>query len=1059
MDYYTYYEARDRIVEIIEKDLLGPVSEHEIICEDRPLDYYILGKLYPQESITDQTQRSSSEDCGELDEEGGISLSNSKNPSSFGLSFSINPGKKSFRVRSKAARYCQISEESAREELGFPSDKYKQGTHFWKREPVQIDDLIVSMDSVQVGKLIKYPIAAHLEIYVFLHKIYPDGSKTVTVSMVNEATGKKSDYFGESDCAYFQPYIGIYSDEDDFFGDVRRNVRLNENPEIAELEMLYSRIGDFASGHGCAVGWKLDGAGVPICIYTDFFPTYELLQMMPSTRFASEFLQMKKLSASPKKAVISAMHELTEAYRKWIGNLQSEAKTIEGNHDTAATINIKKCNDTLVTIEKSIDALNDEIIFRAFSLANKAMFLQRKQSLINTGKYESDENIRWYPFQLAFFLQEIISFADIDGEERKKVDLLWFPTGGGKTEAYLGIAAFTIFLRRLRLGENGKGVTVLMRYTMRLLSFQQFERASALICACEIIRREEKIPGGEIGIGLWAGQALTPNYILQAAKILGGEEENTRESEEDSSAQGGNPVQLEKCPWCASELTKANYSCDLDKKRMEIKCGNPHCGFHKGLPVYLIDEEIYEHTPAFIVATIDKFAQVALNYETSALFGKKRGYHPPELIIQDELHLISGPLGTITGLYEAGIKKLCEYDGTPAKIIASTATIRNAKEQISSLYAADYTQFPPQGLDINDSFFAEVSKKSEKPARLYLGCMGIGTSPTTMMIRVMSAFLYATRYIAEQGYDDKIVDSFWTQTAYFNSLRELGGAIVRVVDDIQDRFMYLRETKFHDVFPLNTQKKRFDKYKELTSREKSEKIGVVIQKELKEEYKSDGSTDPYDFLLSSNMISVGVDVGRLGTMVVVGQPKTTSEYIQATSRVGRETPGIVIATYNQGKSRDRSHYEDFTQYHSMFYRFVEATSVTPFSDRSRDRALQALYVILCRNLIPELANNNDAKNFRMDLDGLAEVRQYILDYVKKVDPDEHDHVAEDIDEIEYTWKEKAARRSKLKYRGNKYDKIDDILFDPDYLENSRFRGLNTMRSVETTVRVVTPEER
>jgi hypothetical protein len=490
---------------------------------------------------------------------------------------------------------------------------------------------------------------------------------------------------------------------------------------------------------------------------------------------------------------------------------------------------------------------------------------------------------------------------------------------------------------------------------------------------------------------------------------------------------------------------------------MIISCSDSNCPFHKGLPVYLIDEEIYVHTPTFIVSTVDKFAQITLNRETSALFGLNKNYLPPELIIQDELHLISGPLGTITGVYEAAIRKLCENNGIYPKVVASTATIRNAKEQIKALYASDYTQFPPQGIDINDSFFAEISTKAEKPARLYFGCMAIGTSPTTMMIRVMTSLLYAARYLAELGYDERIIDSFWTITGYFNTLRELGGAIVRVFDDIQDRFNYLRDTKFKALYPLVSAKKRFVNLKELTSREKSKDIGKAIQ-DLKIPYKKDGSTDPFDFLLSSNMISVGVDVGRLGSMVVVGQPKTTSEYIQATSRVGRETPGLVVTTYNQAKSRDRSHYEDFTQYHASFYKYVEATSVTPFSDRARDRTMQALYITLCRNLIDVLSNENSAVNFRRNMEELKEIREYILQYVDLVDPTERNNVLSDIDEIEYEWEQKADRRDKpLRYKKNQYSRQDEALFEPDYCEDSRFRILNTMRSVETSITVMTNE--
>ena len=1048
MDYSRFYQARDLIEKIVSDELLGPVSEEEIICGERPLDYYLLGKLYPQGSGFDDNLRSTSEDCGELDEEVGVSLSNSGNPSSFGISFAVNKDIDRFEIKCSAAVYGNITEEEAREQLGFEEDKYKKNAHFWQRHQLTIEPITVVISELDVGKVKHIDIYEKLSLRVMLHKIYDDGTKTISASMVNEWVSDK-EYLSDALHAFYQPVIEISSLEKNSFCDVRRNIHFNQNAEIAELELLYRSVGSYASGHGCAVSWDTDTAGEPIRLYTVFFPRYEVLQMMPSTKFSHNVLQMQYLASGEQSKILEGLNLLADTYEKWIDGNEELIPTIGESYREAAAINVKKCRETLETLRESIACLSSEMPFRAFAYANEAMFLQRKQMLINTGKYTTDADIKWYPFQLAFFLQEIISLVKPADPHRKQVDLLWFPTGGGKTEAYLGIAAFAIFFRRMLQGAKSSGVTVLMRYTLRLLSFQQFERATALICACEILRKKYTIPGGEIGIGLWAGKALTPNTIEMAEKILNGEK--------DPDSESSNPVQLRKCPWCGHEITESSYKCDIKRKRMDIKCPDSGCAFHTGLPVYLIDEEIYEHTPSFIVATVDKFAQVALNYETSSLFGTNKGKLPPELIIQDELHLISGPLGTITGLYEAAIRKLCENNGVFPKIIASTATIRNAKEQIKALYASDFTQFPPQGIDIKDSFFAEESSRSDKPARLYLGCMGVGTSPTTMMIRAMTSLLYASRYLAEQGFEENIIDPFWTITGYFNTLRELGGAIIRVVDDIQDRFDYLRSAKFALKYPLVNAKKRYDAYKELTSREKSENIGNVIQNELKEPYKADGSTHPYDFLLSSNMISVGVDVGRLGTMVVVGQPKTTSEYIQATSRVGRETPGLVLATYNQSKSRDRSHYENFTQYHQSFYRFVEATSVTPFSDRARDRALQALYVILCRNMIPQLSRDSDAVNYNRTIPELQGIRDYILDYVKTVDPTEFEHVERDLDEIERTWEEKSSRRETLKYRKTKYISANDALFDPDYNEDSRFRVLNTMRSVETMVDVSTVE--
>ena len=1047
MNYDKYYEARDIVTEILKKDLLGPVTEDEIICKDRPLDYYQIGKLYPQlrDAVAIPVEGTPSEELGELDEEDAISLSNGRNPSSCGITFCIGEDCSSFIVDIDAARYEVIPFSEAMEEVPFKKDDFDEKDTFWKRVRLKGENLHLTIEMAEMmpGKILSKKIEEGLLLKILLHRTYHEQYRTITVSLVNEKDkDAEFDYIAECENAYFQPCISISLEDNHHFKDVRMNANTYTDEELLELEMLYSDACVYASGHGCAVDW---GTMEGVCkqIRTSFLPVYEVRQMMPSTAFSGDVLCMKYLSEASAVSIINGFQILLDNYREWIDKQREAIPSLREDFQTIGTSNLEKCEKPLQRITESLNCLKDPDVYRAFQLANLAMFRQRKQLLIVTKKFTGDDDIRWYPFQIAFILQEISSLCNLDSTDRSTVDLLWFPTGGGKTEAYLGIAAFTIFLRRIREGAHGDGVTVLMRYTLRLLTFQQFERAAAMICACEEIRKEQGIKGGEIGIGLWAGRALTPNSLDKAASILRGEQ--------DPDYPSSNPAQLEKCPWCHTDLHDDDYQCDKKMRRMHIRCSNPKCSFHNGLPVYLVDEEIYEHKPAFLIATIDKFAQIALNADTFNLFGIA-GQLPPELIIQDELHLISGPLGTITGLYEAAITKLCERNHHKPKIIASTATIRNAREQIRALYGAEYTQFPPQGLNINNSFFAVLSEKEKKPARQYMGCMSVGTSSTTMMIRIIAALLYATRYLSCLDYPDEIIDKFWTLTGYFNSLRELGAAIVRVEDDIQDRFSYLRTKKFGKLYPLSEKcQYRYAHYKELTSRESSADIGKVIQKELPIEYKSDGSTAPFDIILSSNMISVGVDVGRLGTMVVIGQPKTTSEYIQATSRVGRETPGFVVTAYNQAKSRDRSHYEQFRQYHESFYKYVEATSVTPFADRARDRALQTLYVILCRYYIPELREDNDAVHFNKSISGLEKIRQYIYDYVKIVDPDELDNVIYEIEEIEDIWERKASRRSKLKYRNTQYTRKEEALFDPDFDEGSRFRVLNTMRSVETSV--------
>lgn len=1033
MNFEKYYEARNIVKEILKKDLLGPLSEDEIISE-YPVVYYVTGKLYPQDCRF-ELEHTSAEDIGDTEEEQNIALDNGRVPSSMGISFSVSSEALSINVSAKAALYIPQEETD-------PETKRV----LWKREPVLFEERSVDIQNLVKHKRLEFQVDGSLTLSLILHKIYDDGSKTVTATLINtNKQSNKESRFWVNEHTYFQPVIRV-AGRRRFFTDIRRRVRLNRNKEFLEMEMLYSDYDNFATGHGCATDYSVEGDN--LVLTTTHIPVYELNQMMPAVYGEDQILSMEYLASADKKTLIRDLHVWISGYKSWINNLDAGLSSLDPAYKNVAEGNIEKCRNTYITIEKSIDLLNKEDVYRAFKYANEVMLLQREHTLRIKGNEPVRKEICWYPFQLAFLLKEICSFADVSCPERNLVDLLWFPTGGGKTEAYLGIAAFVIFLRRLRNPGAGSGVSVIMRYTLRLLTFQQFERASAMICACEELRKKYHIPGSEISIGLWAGQALTPNTIEMAKKILNGYPDPNNES--------SNPRQLEKCPWCGTPLDEHSYSCSETEKRMHIRCANPMCEFHTGLPIYMIDEEIYKYRPSFLIATVDKFAQVAQREQTFSLFGKYSPDIPPELIIQDELHLISGPLGTITGIYEAAFQRMCTCNGIRAKVVASTATIKNAREQILSLYGQEHTQFPPQGMDADNSYFAVKSTSKDKPSRMYIGCMGTGMSATTIMVRVMAAALYATRYLESMDFDEDIIDSFWTITSYFNTLRELGGAIIRVVDNVQDRFAYLKETKLRTQYPIEGGQLRYDNYIELTSREKSENIGRIIQKDLLVRYSKEKTEMPYDFILSSNMISVGVDIARLNTMLVIGQPKTTAEYIQATSRVGRETPGLVFTMYNQMRSRDKSHFEQFGQYHEAFYKFVEATSVTPFAERARDRALQTLYIILCRFYIDELTANESAGNYRRSIRGLDKVRNYILDYVRKVDPDEYENVDEELMEIELEWEELAKANPNMTYRRNPFQQTVSLYKD-DFEEDSRFRVMNSMRSVETSVQVIARE--
>lgn len=1046
-DYSDFYQAREVVSHILEQDLLGPVRDDECLAE-LPVQYYIMGKLYPQKNtaeILDLARNPLLENEIET-YDASISLSNQNNPSSMGVTVTLKSGVTEVCLSGSYAFYQPIPFSEAAD-YGIDVSPWEQEKNppreIWKRKKFHYSEMAAFTQN-QVEHI---NLEGGLQLQVYTHSVLDTGERVVTVALVNENQTENDPIATSRYCA-FQPSIRITGiDEGAVFTSVNRQTYLTTDPELLELDMLYSDVHYYAQGHGCSVLWDMEHSE-PQWVESSFFPGYNLCQMKAADFTVGNVLSMQFLSSASETEIIRELIAFAEKYQKWIDELRKDLPGIKPELKHIALGNTEKCQAACNRITYAVRLLElsagtDGKAFRAFRLANEAMLLQRERSMLKSGKEFCPEKVCWYPFQLAFILHELSSFIEPGGHagqdvpDRHIVDLLWFPTGGGKTEAYLGIAAFVIFLRRLR-EPGADGVTVIMRYTLRLLTLQQFERASILIFACELLRKKYGLGGNEISIGLWVGGNLTPNSLDKAQSSLNRQHEGVVD---DTS----NPVQIKVCPWCGTKLGPGDYEVDAVNRRMVIRCPAHECHFYQapnGLPLHIIDDAIYYHLPTFIVATVDKFAQLPLSDKPAALFGITSGKKPPELIIQDELHLISGPLGTMTGIYEAAISELCKRDGIGAKIIASTATIRNAANQIKALYGRQHTQFPPQGLTAKDSFFAVLSEPSERPARQYLGVMGVGTTATTTLIRVNAAMLFATRYLAIQGYPDAVVDNFWTITGYFNSLRELGGASTQILDDVQSRLDYLANTKFAWEYPGVDTSQGNTYTEELTSRMNNQEITEIIQVRLKRSYTKDNHADVFDYLLASNMISVGVDVGRLGAMVVAGQPKTTAEYIQATSRVGRDNPGLVIAVYNASRSRDRSHYEQFLKYHSALYRYVEATSLTPFSDRARDRGLHTLYVALCRYKVDNLRHNAQAVNYCSDDPEVQEIEKIIRDYVGEVDPAELGSVMNELKDIERMWESEAVGSLVYKsWRGEK-----DLL-QPDIREH-RFRTMNSMRSVD-----------
>ena len=798
------------------------------------------------------------------------------------------------------------------------------------------------------------------------------------------------------------------------------NLALDLDEEEESLQLLFSKKKNYSIGHGVGTIQDIDSKTGKGAIITSFLPSYEVKGISfdiegLSQEESKEILSMKNLSDYShlsKDEIISNLEKITTIYKSWIDSLEEESLQLDIRFKNAAKRHIDDCRICLNRMKKGIEILSkEEDAYLAFMLMNRALFMQREQALevrkykerfpddeicIPDIDFEDELNDRsiWRPFQLAYILLCLESITDHGCEDRDLVDLIWVPTGGGKTEAYLGLTAYTIFLRRIR-DKNDDGTTVIMRYTLRLLAAQQFIRASILICACELIRREkEKILGKkEITIGIWIGSGQTPNNKTQAKKMY----DKLSKYPEGSfdlkyKKDNYNVFQVLKCPWCGTKLEKefiegkgkkgtiiGEWGYAFTSKVQHIFCTEEECPFGDDniLPIQVVDECIYENPPTLLFGTVDKFAMITWETEAANLFALDNGNKnkSPELIIQDELHLISGPLGSIVGQYETAIDLMCSEKGIKPKIIASTATIKRAKEQCNQLYVRDVKQFPPPGLYEEDSFFTKEDKI--KPGRLYVGVMPSGKTLTTTQVRLMSAL---TNRVKMLDIDDKVKSKYWTLVGYFNTLKELGMTSSLIHADIQDNINIV-STRLLKKY----ESRIIRQVAELTSRKSANEINNTL-KNLEIELvdiDKEKRVYPIDVLLASNMISVGVDVSRLNVMMVLQQPKLTSEYIQATSRVGRENPGIVFTLYNPSRSRDRSHYEMFYDYHQSFYKHVEPTSVTSFAESARDRMLHSVFIALVRH-IAGLGAEDRASEFSIEDDRVMKQYNNILDRVEKL---------------------------------------------------------------------------
>ncbi len=1133
----TSYQVRDELEELISRDLLGPWDgEHEQFAPKAmgPRERYLVGMLGPKHS-----PKSTQDDADEVPEtedtvqgDGEPELPEVLTPQNLGRIWASSMGL-SCAVRDEiVALHVTVSWGRYRREQAEDADGKTRST--WCREPV-VHDCEVRLDRESNYRL---PLEGEDPALPGVHlsvAVRPRGGhRIVRLVLVNAQLEPER----TSDTAWlFQPQLTVTALDGDApvfapVADPADEAAVGDDIEETHLRLLYRNQRRYAMGHNVAVhshvregdrrcAWKLE---------TTWLPTYEV----PATAAAGSAAQlsMDALAEADAAALREALLPLADGYDDWLDQQDFAEMPADLRETGEHAVQIARHASTRIRagihLLTTPSAPGHHDAIAAFAFTNRVMALQRRHTALARLREEqglsyaaaleqvSDPtNATWRPFQLAFVLLNLPSLTDPTHPERAaepsaSVDLLFFPTGGGKTEAYLGLTAYTFAIRRLQglVGEGAAarsgadGVAVLMRYTLRLLTAQQFQRAAALVCAAEVVRRDDEQTWGDtpFRIGLWVGGGVSPNWYPEAA-------EQVNEAREAGKSRRVNVLQTLVCPWCGTALRgHADLRPDEVARRVLLFCPNGEgthaCPFSRtqspdeGIPVLTVDEEIYRFTPSLVIATVDKLAQLPWRGFAGLLFGRVREYcprhgyrhddldartgcadrhnakgnwpavksqpvvrlRPPDLIIQDELHLISGALGTTVGLFEAAIDELCTWPGPAGgevgpKIIASTATTKRAREQVLGIFGRQLAIFPPPVLDVTDTYFSrQVPISPEQPGRRYLGICAHGVRLKSAEIRLAEILLIAGQTLLDRY--GAPADPYLTVVNYFNATRELAG-MRRALDDqvpnrvrrhgrakgLSDRIVTragmltiteltsrISSTDISEA--LKKLEVGFDQRLDTSERKRaiwanfgaSKKDGTPVHPLVTESFARRGN-DPVDVVLATSMLQVGVDVSRFGLMVVTGQPKNTAEYIQASSRVGRDArrPGLVVTLYNWARPRDLAHYEDFEHYHATFYRQVEALSVTPFTRRSLDRGTAATLVAAVRNTEDKHSRNRDAHDVPLDGPVFARVVERMLRRADTVDGQRgRGYLEERIKRFTDVWQQlRTATDSQLGYEGSK----------------------------------------
>jgi len=1041
-------------------------------------------------------------------------------PSSIGVSFLLAESSE-LEVRISWADYKLISNPKDEETL-VPA---------WQRVP-KSSEIQLTKDDIDKGNTgtqrKELPESRGLFLYWYVQPApfdqgYPNESKAVSVFLGNNRSfdGQAPD---ERDLvSAFQVQLNISCNKGFL---ERKDPNSSNNSSIGDWDqrvnsLHYRNDKEYAVGHNISISANQDAEKCSQ-ISTEWLPQ-AIVEKVSPTEIKGVELSMEKLDQLANKGfefVQEALRPMVISYESWIEEQMNSSDLNSIQEETKIKL-LDEAKKHQSRIQEGINLLKNEKVCKAFAITNRVMAKAAKQRFGKMlGKDPNQIEAKWRPFQLAFLLMNLVGTNDPMSPDREIIELLFFPTGGGKTEAYLGLAAFTLVLRRLRhKGEiSSAGMSVLMRYTLRLLTLDQLGRSATLICALEIERKKDPEILGKwpFEIGLWVGQSGTPNKI---GKKGDSDQYTARSRVLKLDGTKNKPIPIDDCPWCGTQLGKSSIQDDRPAKiqgvfkllpnndnpeELRVSCRNRSCEFSGDnfLPLVAVDEMLYKRLPAFVISTVDKFAALPWIGSTGKLFGQvsffregkgfigpsdppsehagiplTEGLDPPDLIIQDELHLISGPLGSISGLYESIIDELSTKQKDKVilrpKIIASTATVKRATQQLRALFARSTNPavFPAPGPDRKDSFFSKTVPVTDANGRIYVGVSAPGRNLKALMLRVSLAVMATSQKLYKEeekllkqlpGSDlgDNPVDPYMTLLGYFNTIKELGVTRRLIEEEVTSQLTTynLRKRFKGDISPRYAKRKIDNIPLELTSRVPTSEVSETkarLALKFSEPRKVDTA-------LATNMISVGLDITRLGLMVILGQPKTTSEYIQASSRVGRDDkrPGLVIVLLNPNRPRDQSYYERFKFWHSTFYKDVEATSVTPYAVRALERSLPSICIAMARHINPELSWAKNAGLDQIISKTAEEVEVRLGERIKRACPGDKElaiNVQAQVRNIFDKWSRLAIEKDNQMQYGKEEGEYPSLLhtpLDPDLEElppiHREFIANWSLRDVEPT---------